>query len=168
MTFLRRTFSHLPFFLFLFYMWRVDDMQTDLNMPSSRMMMTPRCLAVSRGKTNIWHDIQPLRITSSGRPTAGWQAESCRWTSPPSEDDLQRTLRFHFVELCVVLISRGLVPDCFVDGESQNWILFLTLKTLQDLFFLIYLNDCNRVLIPGFYDEAQRGSWWLVNLFGSS
>lgn len=143
MTFLRRTFSHLPFFLFLFYMWRVDDMQTDLNMPSSRMMMTPRCLAVSRGKTNIWHDIQPLRITSSGRPTAGWQAESCRWTHGPGRGEplLRQKMifsgRYVFIlwsfALCwflevwfqtVLLMERVRTESCFLPWKRSRIFIF--------------------------------------------
>ena len=61
-----------------------------------------------------------------------WTRE--RWSSPLpcfSEDDLRRTLYFHFLELWVVLISRSLVPKCFVELNSLK-SLFL-LRKLFDL-----------------------------------
>lgn len=106
--------------------------------------VNPRCLAVSRTETNVWHDIWPTRITSSDRPAAGWRAESCWWAHGPGGGE---PLLFHvFLEMIsngryvfilgrfgLCWFSQGLVLDSFVDGEGLNWIIisFSTQKTLD-------------------------------------
>lgn len=124
--------SHLPFLsILLFHVmdgWHEEGSGFTVQQDHNESQMSHRTQEEDKHLT--WHSTFAYHFWQTECRMTGWVLQvnpwaRKRWTSALPEDDPPRALHFHYVELYVVLISQGLVPDCFLEGEGLNWILWI-------------------------------------------